>query len=259
MLITLLTDYGHFDTYVGQLKGAILAISANARLVDLTHEVPPQNVRAGAFFLWSAVEIFAKGSVHLAVVDPGVGSDRRTIALRARRGDLFVGPDNGLLVPAVERLGGVDKIVVLDDERYWASKRSATFHGRDLFGPVAAHLSMGVPLEKVGTVVSDLDRSISFATPKVTGGRWVGEVLHVDRFGNLVTSFPSATLPARFKARVGALSIDNGPHPFFAAVPEGSPLAVAGSYGLLELCVRDRNAASQAGVKAGASVELWPI
>ena len=105
-LVTLLTDFGLDDTYVGQVKGAILSVAPNATLVDLTHAVPPQDVQAGAFLLWSAVEPFPAGTIHLAVVDPGVGSARRAIAIRSARGDVFVGPDNGLLLPAVERLGG---------------------------------------------------------------------------------------------------------------------------------------------------------
>src|ERR1700680_3093312 len=154
-IVTLLTDFGLDDTYVGQVKGAILSVAPNATLVDLTHAVPPQDVQAGAFLLWSAVEPFAAGTIHLAVVDPGVGSARRAIALRSARGDVFVGPDNGLLLPAVERLGGCQVAMALPERAYWRLGKdpARTFHGRDVFGPVAGHLAAGVPLEHVGRAI----------------------------------------------------------------------------------------------------------
>ena len=142
-LITLLTDFGLDDTYVGQMKGAILAVAPSVTLVDLTHAVAPQDVFAGAFLLWSAVEPFPSGTIHVAVVDPGVGSARRAVALRSNRGDIFVGPDNGLLWPAVERLGGCELATELSEPRFWRPSPSSTFHGRDLFAPVAAMLARG--------------------------------------------------------------------------------------------------------------------
>src|SRR5947209_1765105 len=135
-VITLLTDFGFADAYVGQMKGAILAVAGSVTLVDLTHAVAPQDVLAGAFLLWSAVEPFAAGTIHVAVVDPGVGSARRAVALRAVRGDVFIGPDNGLLWPAVERLGGCALAVELNEPRFWRPNPSSTFHGRDLFGAI---------------------------------------------------------------------------------------------------------------------------
>src|SRR5437764_11323843 len=157
-IVSLLTDFGLADTYVGQMKGAILATAPSATLVDLTHAVPPQDVQAGAFLLWSAVEAFSAGTIHVAVVDPGVGSSRRGLAIRCARGDTFVGPDNGLLVPAVDRLGGALTTVSLSDQRFWrttATSASATFHGRDVFGPVAGRVACGVPLEDLGPEVTD--------------------------------------------------------------------------------------------------------
>src|ERR1700694_1457365 len=135
-VVSLLTDFGLDDTYVGQVKGAILSVAPDATLIDLTHAVPPHDVLAGACLLCSAVEPFPAGTIHLAVVDPGVGSERRAIALRVARGDVFVGPDNGLLVPAVERLGGRAQAVELTESRFWRPTQSRTFHGRDVFGPV---------------------------------------------------------------------------------------------------------------------------
>src|SRR5438128_1821721 len=129
-VITLLTDFGLADTYVAQMKGAILTVAPSATLVDLTHAVPPQDVRAGAFFLWSAVEAFPAGSIHVAVVDPGVGSERRAIALRSTRADIFVGPDNGLLLLAVDRLGGCAQAIELTDPRFWRRRSLAPAAGR---------------------------------------------------------------------------------------------------------------------------------
>ncbi|MHB8876237.1 MAG: SAM hydrolase/SAM-dependent halogenase family protein, partial [Myxococcaceae bacterium] len=231
-------------------------IAQEARLVDLTHQVPPQDLAAGAFLLWSAVESFPPGTVHLAVVDPGVGTARRAIALRAARGNLLVGPDSGLLLPAAERLGGVTGAVHCTRERFWGPARSATFHGRDLFGPVAAHLSRGLPLEELGPVVEDLDRSLSFPKPHQRGGVLVGEVLHVDGFGNLVTNLAAGVLPATFTVRVLETEIRGAPHPHFQAVPEHGLLALIGSAGLLEVCARDDSAARILGAKRGSPVEI---
>src|SRR5690242_15590872 len=154
--ISLLTDFGLTDTYVGQMKAAILRVAPGAVLVDLTHAVPAQDVRGGAFLLWSGVEAFPEGSLHLAVVDPGVGSTRRAVAARTRRGDVLVGPDNGLLVPALERLGGLIAAVELTEPEYWGPRRSRTFHGRDVFAPVVGHLAAGVPLERLGRALHHL-------------------------------------------------------------------------------------------------------
>lgn len=254
--VTLLTDYGNADTYVGQVKGAILRVAPGALLVDLTHAVPPQDVRAGAFLLWTAVEAFPDGTVHLAVVDPGVGTSRRAIAVRTRRGDLLVGPDGGLLVPAAERLGGVALAVELTRQQYWGPARSRTFHGRDLFGPVAAHLAQGVALEELGPPV-EVDRSVAFPVPQFGDGRILGEVLHVDAFGNLVTNIPAGALPERFWARLGGLRIA-GPQPHYQAMPVGGLLAIVGSTGLLEISARERSAAKELSATRGAPVLVEP-
>ncbi|HVE81837.1 MAG TPA: SAM-dependent chlorinase/fluorinase, partial [Myxococcales bacterium] len=142
-LITFLSDFGTNDTYVAQVKGAIFTMAPDAVVVDVTHRVPAQDVRAGAFLLWTAVEVFPPGTVHLAVVDPGVGTARRAVAVRSARGDTFVGPDNGLLPMAITRLGGAQASVELTNTEFHRMSRSDTFHGRDVFGPVAGYLSRG--------------------------------------------------------------------------------------------------------------------
>ena len=251
VVISLLTDFGLADTYVGQVKGAILTVAPAATLVDVAHAVPAQDVRAGAFLLWSAVEAFPVGTIHLAVVDPGVGSARRAIALRSRRGDVCVGPDNGLLVPAAERLGGRDLVVELTEPRYWRPSPSRTFHGRDVFGPVAAHLANGVPLEAVGQPIAD---PVELHLPEPRGLE--GEVIHVDTFGNLVTNLPATSLPARFQAKVQGHTAQAAPH--YQAVAPGGLLALVGSAGLLEISVRDGSAAAVTGATRGTPVTVEP-
>jgi S-adenosylmethionine hydrolase len=258
-LVSLLTDFGVADTYVGQLKAALLRVAPAATLVDLTHAVPAQDIREGAFLLWTAVEVFPAGSLHLAIVDPGVGSGRRAVAVRSRRGDLLVGPDNGLLLPALEHLGGLAAAVELSESAYWGPARSRTFHGRDLFAPVVGHLASGVPLERLGRKLEQLEAPFRFPAPGVEDGLPVGEVLHVDTYGNLITNLPGAQLPARFRVRLGLTVVEGAPHPNYQAVAPGELLALVGSSGLLEISARDGNAASALGVDRGERVHIEPV
>jgi S-adenosylmethionine hydrolase len=244
-IVTLLTDFGEADTYVGQVKGAIVSRCPSATLVDLSHAVPPQDIHAGAFLLWTAVNAFPPGTIHLAVVDPGVGSARRAIAIQTRHGHFLVGPDNGLLWPASERLGGPENIVQLP----LPTGVSATFHGRDVFAPAAAALACARALTRLGDPIAD-PVELTFPTPD--GPR--GEVLHVDAYGNLITNFPSEALPAAFIATV------SGHHAprvnYYAEVEPSALLALAGSAGLLELSVRNGSAARETGAHRGTPVTL---
>ena len=184
-IITLTTDFGVADGYVGTMKGIILGIAPHARLVDLAHDIAPQNVRQAAYVLYTAYPFFPPGTIHLAVVDPGVGSARRSIALRTPAG-YFVAPDNGILsyVVACET---VEVLVELADPRYRLLQVSHTFHGRDVFAPAAAHLAAGVPIAAFGPPIAD---PVTFPPPRleVGPGHITGEVLHADRFGNVITS-----------------------------------------------------------------------
>jgi S-adenosyl-L-methionine hydrolase (adenosine-forming) len=251
-LITLLTDFGLDDTYVGQMKGAILSVAPLVKLVDLTHAVPPQDVQAGAFLLWSAVEAFPAGSIHIGVVDPGVGSNRRGIALRATRGDYFVGPDNGLLIPAVDHLGGSTEAVELTTAEYWRPNASSTFHGRDIFGPVAGHIANGIPLTQLGRPITD---PVKLSLPEPRGLR--GEVVHVDSYGNLITNLRAAILPPRYLVRLGSIQIPQAIH--YAQVDEGALLALVGSAGLLEISARNASADALTGAGRGTPVSVVPI
>lgn len=255
--ITLTTDFGTADAPVAAMKGVIASLNPNVSIVDVSHQIPPQDVRAGAFVLRSAAPYFPRGTVHVAVVDPGVGSDRRPIALECN-GHFFVGPDNGLLPLAASRDGQAPEgfhIVHLTESHYWRSVVSRTFHGRDIFAPVAAHLTLGVPLSALGSVVHDC---VSLAMPALqeTDGALSGEIIYVDRFGNCITNIPAGRLP-REGARVRA-----GAHPViplratYGDVARGEALALVNSVDLLEIAVREGNAAERLGLRVGDAVHV---
>jgi S-adenosyl-L-methionine hydrolase (adenosine-forming) len=277
-LITLTTDFGTSDGYVGTMKGVILSIVPDARLVDLSHEVVPQDVRAAAYVLYTAYSFFPSHTVHLVVVDPGVGGARRPIALRTPVG-FFVGPDNGVFsyVMACEPL---EASATLTDPRYSLPRVSQTFHGRDVFAPVAAHLAAGVPITDLGPPVAD---PVVFPLPRleITSHSIVGEVLHVDRFGNVVTSVGELTWagdelvfnPAFDKARSGMQDAEHrivavstavemagqevaGVRRTYTEVEPGEMLALVGSGGHLEIAVREGSAAERLGVHPGDKVVL---
>lgn len=251
-LIGLLTDFGLEDTYVGQMKAALWAKCPDARLVDLSHAVPPQDVSAGAFLLQASVAVFPAGSLFVAVVDPGVGSARRGVVVRTVRGDLLVGPDNGLLVPAAVRLGGVARAHALENAALFHPTVCATFHGRDVFAPVAGALASGLPAERVGRAIEDLVDAVRFPDPREENGDWAGEVIHVDRYGNLVTNLDAALAHSGARVDVGARSVPVASH--YQAVAPGEPLALVGSFGTLEVSIRDGSAARALGVGRGARV-----
>jgi S-adenosylmethionine hydrolase len=260
MVVTFLTDFGTKDTFVAQMKGAALAVCPSAQMVDLTHHVPPQDVRSGAFQLWEAVTAFAPGTIHVAVVDPGVGTGRRALALRTKRGDVLVGPDNGLLMMAAEKLGGVEQGVALSDPAYWRLPNpSSTFHGRDVFAPAAGHLASGVAIGSLGPALTDPEAPFTLPRPRRDGDDHVGEVVHVDVFGNLVTSFTQESLPVRFRVWVGGIEVRDCPHVTYRSVPSGRFLSVMGSSGLLEVSVRDGSAARATGAKVGDPVIVFTV
>jgi S-adenosyl-L-methionine hydrolase (adenosine-forming) len=259
-IVCFLSDFGMADTYVGQVKGAIANVAPEVRVIDLTHEVPAHDVRTGAFLLMTSVEVFPRGTVHLAVVDPGVGSDRRAVVVRSARGDLLVGPDNGLLVPAVDRLGGGLAVFDVSGESNWGPRRSVTFHGRDLFGPVAARLASGADPSSMGPQLGALSTPFVLPAPLVEARGVVrGEVLHVDTFGNLVTNIASQLLPARsFSVRVGEAVVRGAPHLHYASVERGELLAVVGSAGYLEVSARDASASLRTKARRGDPVAVEP-
>ena len=253
-IITLLTDFGVDDAYVGLMKGVILGINPEARLVDLTHSIPPQDVTRAALMLRSAVDFFPPGTVHVTVVDPGVGSARRPLLLSSG-GACFVGPDNGVLPPAARRIG-TPKGYVLENDRYFHPPVSQAFHGRDIFAPVAAHLSLGVEPADVGPQ-TDSFVDLDLPQAKLSAGGVSGQVIYVDHFGNLVTNIDRTTLD-RFPASTLSVSIGSmaviGLVSSYAAVDEGTPLALIGSWGVLEIAIRNGNAARELRAKPGTPV-----
>lgn len=256
--ITLLTDFGSTDFFVGAMKGVILSIHPGAQLVDLTHEIAPQDVQAGAFTLLSAYDVFPAGSVHVAVIDPGVGSARRPIVVAAG-GYRFVGPDNGLFSYVLDR--EVDtRVFHLTEQQFFRPVVSSTFHGRDIFAPVAAALSLGVAPEAMGVEIHDPVRFDPFRARRLGSGAVEGAVLHVDRFGNCITSLTRADLP--LDSAEGDLRLEAGSRiiptlrRFFADGEDGQPFAIWGSAGFLEIAVRCGSAADDLGLRRGDRIRL---
>lgn len=255
-VITLTTDFGLRDPFVGIMKGVLLSVCPSARLVDLTHEVPPHDVQGGGLALEAAVAFFPHGTVHLAVVDPGVGSARRAIAVRAG-GCVLVGPDNGLFTFALEAADWA--AVAITAPEYRLPEVSRTFHGRDILAPAAAYLAGGVPIERLGAPITDPVR-LPRPACRLEDGALVGEVLEVDRFGNLVTSIPAARLVELPGAGMPAVEVGGrpvgAPVNAYAQGREGEPAVIVGSTGRLEVFVRSGSAGSRLGVGRGATVRV---
>jgi S-adenosylmethionine hydrolase len=256
-VVALLTDFGSRDGYPGIMRGVILGIAPDSPLVDLTHEIPPQDIAAGAWVLSTAWRYFPSGTVYLAVVDPGVGSARRAVALRAG-GYFFVGPDNGLFSLVIAQ-APTEEAVTLDNPRYQLSQPSATFHGRDIFAPAAAHLAAGVPLAALGSAIPpETLVTLSLPAPHWEGEALIGHVLHVDGFGNLITDF-AGSLADVLLSRPGIHFSLHGAAvtaraSTFAAGPAGQAFALRDSSGHLAFAVRNGSAAALLGATRGDEV-----
>lgn len=258
-IVSLITDFGTADPFVGIMKAVILSRCREATLIDVTHETPPQDIFAGAFALASAWRYFPAGTIHVVVVDPGVGSDRR-ILLAEVDGHQFLVPDNGLLPLALDGRRPAS-VRAVERREFFLEPVSATFHGRDIFAPVAAVLAAGTaaPAE-VGPRVSvaSLVRVVEPAPRPLAGGGIRGEVATVDRFGNLITNVRAAQVPgASWRISVRGRTID-GISPCYGAVPAGEPLAVIGSTGRLEIAVNLGDAATVLEAERGTLVEIQP-
>ena len=262
-IITLLTDFGARDAYAGVMKGVILRALPGATVVDLTHGVPPQDVRAGALALESAFAYFPDGTLHVAVVDPGVGGPRRILAARAG-GQAFLGPDNGLLAPALKRAGGAGgaRVFAVSDEAVAraqaaalpaGARESTTFDGRDRFAPLAALVARSAHLEKIGTRVEDYERLAIPEPAPGDSGEVAGEVIYIDGFGNLVTNLRPEGLPAEPEFEAAGL-VTKGLARAYVEAERGALLAVVGSTGRVELVVRDGSAARELGAGVGTQV-----
>ena len=266
--VSFLTDFGG-DTAPAVCRGVIWSIQPTARINDLSHAGRAFGIRDAAFLLWSAVPYLPVG-VHLAVVDPGVGTDRRPIALRAARGDLFVGPDNGLLVPAAQRIGGIVAAHALENRALWRDEVSHTFHGRDIFAPVAAHLAGGTPIEEVGPLIAPTDLvSIAFPEARVRAGGLDSTVLFVDTFGNCRLAGQPHDLAAlrggrlrpgdRFHVGVGTASHEIPWQTTFGAVPISEMLLYEDAdYAGLGIAVYQGSAAERLGLTPDTPVRIEP-
>lgn len=275
-IITLLTDFGENDSYVGAMKGVLLSIAPDARLVDISHQVNPQDVQQAAGILSAVYKYFPPRTVHLIVVDPGVGTDRRPIAVQTALGS-FVAPDNGVLTHILRT---VDRwqAVALENPDYWLADPSLTFHGRDIFSPVAAHLASGVPLKKLGPA---LDDPITIKVPPLTRiqGGIKGEVVRIDHFGNVMTNIEALSWldastiefappddrlaldePLRFEASRARITFSwrtlDGIKRTYGEVNAGDTLALVGSSGELEISVNQGNAADKLAIQTGDPVTL---
>lgn len=258
-LITLLTDFGRLDHYVGVMKGVLLQIAPKATLIDISHEIAPQDIVRAAFVLRQTWNWYPPGTVHLAVVDPGVGSSRRILAGKYG-GQLVVAPDNGL-VSMVHREIRLEAMHVVDNRKYMLSTVSATFHGRDVMAPVAAHLASGVPIQKLGPPTDRLE-VLEAATPSVGRDSTIaGKVLCVDHFGNLITNIsrqhllPLVRHPHAAQVYVGSQCV--GPlRTAYHEVPAGEPLALIGSSDYLEISINCGHAAEAFAPDGKADVHV---
>ncbi|MEW6180854.1 MAG: SAM-dependent chlorinase/fluorinase [Chloroflexota bacterium] len=258
-VISLLTDFGDRDAFVGVMKGVIWGIAPSVQIADLTHWVEPQNILHGALILGQAYRYFPEGSVHLAVVDPGVGTQRRAIAARIGK-YYFVGPDNGLFtIPLVqaEKTGEPMHVVELNEPRFWLPEVSQSFHGRDIFAPCAAHLIRGVPLDELGSrLESDILR-VAIPKPEKTPEGWRGQILMADVFGNLISNISREHLAGQKVDRVliGGVTVERFTRTFGEA-PAGSLISMIDSSGYLCICVVNGNAQKQLNVRAGESLQV---
>lgn len=258
-IITLLTDFGSQDAFVGIMKGVMLSITPSVQFVDLSHEIPAQNILAGALILHSAVHFFPPTTIHTAVVDPGVGSDRKGIVVETGHG-IFVGPDNGLLSLAAPA-ESVQRITHVTNAAYFLDCPSPTFHGRDVFAPVAAHLAQGVGPTQLGPRLSSLER-VGLPVPVHTPERITGSVLYIDHFGNAITNItPADLLPFSTQQlwvsinaqRIGRVETT------YAAVAEGEAVAVINSWQQVEIAIRNGSAARAFKIEPGCRVEMTVV
>jgi len=257
-VLSLTTDFGIRNGFVGVMKGVIYNIFPDVKIVDIRHTIAPQDVREGAYTLWRAVPFFPKGTVHVCVVDPGVGTKRRPIA--ARLGvHFFVVPDNGLLTPLIEDAERNDQsmeFVHTDNPKYWLPKISRTFHGRDIFSPVGAHLASGVPLKDLGTQIDDPIR-LELPRPEKTDNGWIAHITVIDVFGNLTTDLPADSLQGQtdilFRLRGAEV---NGLIESYGHKQPGDLVAVIDSEEYVEIAVVNGNAAKMLGAEIGDTVEV---
>jgi hypothetical protein len=259
-VITLTTDFGQKDPYMAEMKAVILSLSPNARIVDISHEIEKFNIRMGAYVLAAASIYFPEGTVHMAVVDPGVGTKRRPVILQTEKA-FFVGPDNGLLALAARHTGKIKQIRRIANKELMLPKVSNTFHGRDIFAPAAAHLANGKKLEEFGPRISKI---LMPAFAKIARKRdmLVGEVIHVDDFGNIITNLgekelESVGVNSMVDIRLGNSGLKLKFCKVYGEVEGRNGLVLIGSHGFLEVAINQGNAAEVFAARVGDEVTLY--
>ena len=265
--VAIITDFGYRDHYVGAMKGVIASIAPGANVIDITHGVVAQCVVAGAIALRESWRYFPPRTVFLAVVDPGVGTSRPPIAIETRAGARFVGPDNGLLWLATKE-AGIKRVVKLTSPRHRLTKVSATFHGRDIFAPAAAYLWRGTPISALGPALRSNSSIVALELPRPTESarELRGEVIYVDGFGNLVSNIDRRTADqfgSRFRQKSLSVRIKGGAAmgilDTYGDAPEGASLAIFGSFNLLEIAIRNGNAAAKFAAGPGTPVSVVAV
>jgi hypothetical protein len=261
-VISLLTDFGLSDAYVGIMKGVIFSKAPDAKIVDISHQISPHNLVQAAFLINSAYRYFPKGTVHVVVVDPSVGSDRTIIALKAA-GFFFLAPDNGVLTPILEK-ESIDRSVKVENRRYFLETVSRTFHGRDIFAPVAAHLFSGGDINELGpSIPLNALGHLSLPKPEISRtGELIGIVIDIDRFGNLITNIDEGLIQEfcekngpELTVRIGQIRI-SGLRASYAGVSPGAALAIIGSRGTLEISINRGSAMESFSAVPGAMVKV---
>ncbi len=258
-LITLTTDFGLRDPYVAEMKAVILSISPDITIVDITHAIEKFDIRMGAYVLASASSFFPKGTVHVAVVDPGVGTQRRPILIQTRH-SFYIGPDNGLLVLAAQNQG-VEHVYEIINRKFMLPRISHTFHGRDIFAPAAAHLANGTPTTEFGP---EIHKIITPEFTKVTHRKnmLIGEILHIDGFGNIITNLTRKELEQLNIKDVVHVALKNFElklklRKAYAEAKTREPLAIIGSHNFLEISINQGNAANKFKTKIGDKIHLF--
>jgi S-adenosyl-L-methionine hydrolase (adenosine-forming) len=256
-IIALLTDFGTADYFVGSLKGVILSINPSVSIVDISHDVPAQDIQAGAFTLLAAHTAFPTGTIFVAVIDPGVGSARRSILVQADD-QFFVGPDNGLFSYLYAK--GAHKTIHLTREKYFRHPVSSTFHGRDVFAPVAAHLSSGIEPSEFGSEIEDEVHLPALDPAKHKDGVWTARIIHIDHFGNCITNISrrilSRNMEDHMKLKLNGKTVTSFRQFFSDGGNSGKLFAIWGSAGFLEIAAQNRSAAELLRAKRGDAVRL---
>jgi len=256
-IITLTTDFGLRDPYVAIMKGVILSINPEAKIVDVTHQVPPGALLHAASVIRDTITYFPDGTINVVVVDPGVGGQRRSVAIETEH-YFFVGPDNGMFWPIIEA-DNSSVVIHLEEKKYFLSPVSNTFHGRDIFAPVAAYASLGINIRGMGSVISD-PVTLSMQRPKIKGCVLYGEVVRVDNFGNLITNIHRMDMEAFLQSETPSISIGelttNDVRHVYTDVSKGEPLALYGSSNRLEIAVREGSASEYLGLTVDETVGM---